>query len=605
MKRNNIRAGRLLALLLAAMLLACGCTANTADVGEAAETKVSSPAAVSPDEDETDAAGGGAPQNGMGGGMPGGMGGMPGNTNAGVTVEVAAIHADLSNRDTEGAWDDAAATRITLSGATAAVDGAGAAFADGTLTISEAGVYVLSGAFAGGVTIEAMKDDKVQLVLNGAEITCDNGPALTVKKADKVFLSVAEGTVNALTDAATYANQDDDNEPDACVFSKSDLTINGAGALTITGNYDHGIVSKDALVVYDTALTVTAAGDGLKSNDGTSIAGDAKLTLTAGGDAVETEGDCIVESGDLVIQAGDDGIHADGGVYVNGGTVDVRSSVEGLEGLVVCIAGGTVNVVSTDDGLNATGDVVTTDTTAAATAADDAATQPGGRGGMGGGTFAVVPGAIIAVLGGKLTVHAGGDGLDSNGDLLIAGGETYVSATNNTADTAIDYNGGCELTGGTLVAIGGAGMLQSVKSGDELPVLCVTASGEQAANAAVTLADADGNTLLTYTPDRAWQNVILHAPGMRLGNAYTVLVDGSEICTVTAESAWTTYGETGGGFPGGRDGQLPGGQMKPDGQPPEGMEPPQDGGRGGQRLDGQNAPAESAPSASAGLAEES
>lgn len=511
-----------LAALLIISLLFFGCAPAVSEESVPGNAPQPAPAAAGAHSDLPPA----PPDGASGGTPPAPPEGLPGSTNVGVTAEISAKHAALSDRDMRGEWDAASAVHIALSGASATVDGTGAAFQDGKLTISKAGTYVLSGALSGCVVISAKKDDKVQLVLNGADVACSIGPALTVSKADKTFVTIAAGTINTLSDAAVYSDQDDDGEPDACLFSKGDLTINGAGTLTVTGAYRHGIVSKDALIIHDTKLSVTANGDGLKSNDGTTVAGNGALTVTAARDALETEGDCIIETGAHVLNAGNDGIHADGGVYINGGTVDVQSSTEGLEGLAVCISGGDVSVVASDDGINASG-------------GDDKS--------------GVVPGAIIAMLGGRLFVTASGDGLDSNGDLLLAGGETNISIDMHTGNSPLDYNGGCELTGGALAATGGVEMLQTVLSEDSLPILCTVLESEQAANAAITLTDGKGNPLLTFSPANSWQSAILRAPSMAVGDTVTLAVDGAPLYSVTLENGWNPYGKApniGGGMPG-------------------------------------------------------
>lgn len=503
--------------MLTAILL-CGC-APEKKAPDAASTTTPLPTLTGGADHGTEAIPGKPPAP-FGGGAPAGMA-------VGVTTQVQAVHADISKRDANGTWEDASAVHISFSGASAEIDGTGASFDAGILTIHAAGTYVVSGDLHGSIVIDAEKDDKIQLVLNGANIACDNGPALHVRRADKVFITAAAGTANALSDASAYEDADDGDTPDGCLFSKDDLTINGAGSLAITGSYKHGVVGKDALVVCDTQLTVTAATDGIKSNDGTTITGNATLTVTAADDAIETEGDCIIESGAVTMHAGGNGVHADGGIYVNDGLVDVQSSVEGMEGLVVCFSGGETRIVSSDDGVNATG-------------SEEAKSD-------------VIPGAIIAVLGGKLSVSASGDGLDSNGDLLIAGGETYVSIDMHTGNGALDASGGCEYTGGVLAATGGADMLQTVLSDEEHPILCVVTETEQAANTIITLSK-NGDALLAFTPAFSWQSVVLCAPAVAIGDTLTLSVGNAALCTVSMDSAWTAYGNSGFG------GQRPGGK---------------------------------------------
>ena len=157
------------------------------------------------------------------------------------------------------------------------------------LTITEAGVYVLSGTYEDRmIIIEAGKEDKVQLVLDNAVLTNRNGPAIYVRSADKVFLTAAEGTVNTISDGSNYTLTDDETTPDAAVFSKDDLTINGAGTLTINGNCKHAVVSKDDLVITAKDLTLNAVNIGLNGKDSVTIL-DAGVIVTAGSDGIHSE----------------------------------------------------------------------------------------------------------------------------------------------------------------------------------------------------------------------------------------------------------------------------------------------------------------------------
>ena len=611
---NHKTPWRALAAMLALLLALSGCVAGDTDTVRAADAQLSESAASGEETAPTAPDAANAPT------------GMPGMGTAGVTTQAAPLAAELSDRDKSGEYDAATAVSIALSGDTATIDGAGASIEGGVLTVSEAGTYVLTGALSGQILIEATSEDKIQLVLSNASVTCADGPALLIMQADKVFLTLPAGTASTLTDGSAYAEAYGESKADACVFSKDDLTVNGTGSLTVAGNYKHGIATKDDLVLYDAALTVTAVETGVKANNSISVGGGANASITAGQDGCNTEGDFIMEGGALTISAGDDGVHADYNLTVNGGTVNVGQSEEGFEALAICITGGTVDIVSNDDGVNATSSAETADATGSEPAAEQPALDAalgaqetpaaeqdvsagdafgqgfpgkgGGFGGRGGGTFEVVEGAIIAILGGELSVTAGGDGLDSNGDLLISGGTTIVASTGQ-GDSALDYNGGSEISGGTLVAAGAAGMAQAIYGSESVPVLTATADEGIPAGTELTLLDAQGKALVACTIPAAWQNVVLHAPDMAVGGTYTLQAGTVEICTATLEGAQTSYGSAGMQFggPGGRghDAAMPEGM-----QPPEGMEPPVGGmgGRGGGRRGGAETAQDATASAS-------
>ena len=255
---------------------------------------------------------------------------------------------EYSNRDLDASYDAAAATKIDLSSV------------KGDVTIDAAGTYVLSGTMNGCVIIDISEEEKVQVVLAGVTITNQTGPCIFVKQADKCFITLAEGTTNTLTDGASCALEDGEDEPNAALFSKEDLTINGTGALSIAANYRHGIKSKDDLVITGGTITINAVEDALNGKDCVKICGGT-FTLNAGEDGIQASNDTdagrgfvAIDSGTFAITAGDDGIHAETLLRIAGGNVDIQKSYEGLEGLEVRIDGGTVSVVSSDDGLNAT-----------------------------------------------------------------------------------------------------------------------------------------------------------------------------------------------------------------------------------------------------------
>ena len=170
---------------------------------------------------------------------------------SGTTASAAPVEVTYGTEDTSAAYDAASATAIVFSGSTMSIQGSGASAKGSVLTISAAGTYILSGTLtAGQVVVDAGKEDTVRLILNGVSITCANSAPLYAKKAAKTILTLADGTQNALTDGASYTFPDaETDEPSAAVFSKNDLTINGGGTLTVTGQYNNGIASKDVLTI--------------------------------------------------------------------------------------------------------------------------------------------------------------------------------------------------------------------------------------------------------------------------------------------------------------------------------------------------------------------
>ncbi len=332
----------------------------------------------------------------------------------------------FSDRDLDPSYDKVTAA-ITLADGAVSFTGSGVAVSGDDVTITAAGVYVLTGTLTdGSVTVAAGEEDKVQLVLNGVSVTNSDGPALYVKSADKVFLTLADGSDNAFADGSGYTAEDDGKDLDAAVFSRSDLTINGAGRLTVAGNNKHGVVSKDDLVIVGATLTVTARNSALSGKDCVKIAA-AVLELTAGTDGVHSDNDedadrgfVYIHSGDITVKAGDDGVHAVTTLTVDGGTLTVTAA-EGLEATVVTVNGGQITIAASDDGINA--------------ARKSSAYTP-----------------LVEINGGEITITMGAgdtDGVDSNGNIVINGGTISV-----TGNSTFDYEGTGVINGGTVIVNG-------------------------------------------------------------------------------------------------------------------------------------------------------
>ena len=417
----------------------------------------------------------------------------------------------FTSNDQNTDWTATAA--ITLSGETATVSGPGAYVNDGSVTIASAGYYDVSGTLTdGSLTVDAEKNAKVFIRLNGVSITCSNDAAIRINQADKVFLTLAAGTENTVTSGETYSAAALADKADGAIFSHDDLTINGSGALTVTAAYKHGIAGGDSLRIAGGTITVTAPSDTIHVNDSLHVTG-ASLTLSAG----------------------DDALHSDTSIAILGGGITVNSCSEGIEAPEILIEDGDITVTSTDDGINACG----TET------ADGS-----------------LPG--VTINGGTVTLlnpsGRDADGIDSNGNIDINGGLVYISLVGDGSNCALDYgseNGGiCRINGGTVVACGGSTMLETMSETSTQPSL-LYAGTTQAAGTEVALQDADGKTLLTFAAPNSFSAVLVSCPEMQLGSTCTLTL-GAASQEITLTQVADSYGVSGsmgqGGGPGGMGG---------------------------------------------------
>ena len=287
------------------------------------------------------------------------------------------LDVDTHYSEQDLSWDTSSETAIDLSNPTATD---GVTVEDGTLTITKAGTYKLSGEYQGQIKVETADSDAVRLVLDNANITNSSGAALNVVNADEVILYSASGTTNTISDGADYTATGED-DPDAVVYSKADLTIAGEGTLKVNGNHEDGIHTSDGLVMASGTLEVNAANTGIKGKDYVDILGGT-INVTAQQDGIKSTNDTDegqgwtrLSNGTVTVNAGDDGFKASRVVEISGGSLTVEQSDEGIEAQYINVSGGDVNVTSADDGMNASLKTSDSESTDSSANTSDAANQ--------------------------------------------------------------------------------------------------------------------------------------------------------------------------------------------------------------------------------------
>jgi len=335
---------------------------------------------------------------------------------------------------------------------------------NGTITITKGGTYRMSGDYTGQVKVQAPKTDKVQLILDGVNITNETGSAINVASADEAVIYTSRGSTNNLSDGPEYAVQGK-KEADSTIYSTANLTLAGDGTLNVAGKFDETVHTTKGLVVAGGALNVNSSKTGLKGKDYVDIQGGT-LRIEAAKDAIKatnTEkqglGWARVAGGDTVLRAGDDGIKALRTLEILDGKLTIEGSEEGLEGQYVNIHGGNTLINSNNDGVNASlKDQLPNDQEYEDQKEDsdqpDASPVP-----LGGArdTTEVID-TVINMTGGNVTLNVGADGMDSNGFETYTGGTLLVNGPTNDDNNPLDPNGDLLINGDATITAAGGGL---------------------------------------------------------------------------------------------------------------------------------------------------
>lgn len=444
-------------------------------------------------------------------------------------VDFSKTDADMfTERDKGVAYNESESITIKLNGSSATASSDSVKITGSTVTITENATHIISGTLDDGmIIVDADKTAKLQLVFDGVKINSEASAALYILQADKVFITLAEGSENILSNGGTFTVIDENNI-DAALFSKQDLTINGAGSLTVTSPAGHGIVSKDDLVITGGTYSVSCASHGIDANDNVRITGETSIAIDAGKDGIHAEniddvalGFVYISNGKMDIEAQGDGVSAGsylqlekgvlkvvaGGGSVNGSkessdswggfigggrpggkgqvapTSDTDESSTSMKGIKaensMLISGGTINVNSADDAVHSNISV----------------TINGGSLELASGDDAIHTEEKLTVTGGTINITESYEGLEAL-DIDIQGGDIKLVALDDGLNAA-GGNDSSGITGGRDGMFGGG---MSSNSNGSIAIsggeLYINASGD-GIDANGTLEISGGYTVVT------------------------------------------------------------------------------------------------------------
>ncbi len=413
----------------------------------------------------------------------------------------------FTDNDYDTDYDEDSAIAVSLNGDSISCTSVKASVNGTTITLTSGATYIFSGKLDNGSIIVDAKDTKPHIIFNNVDITNNNFASLYVKEADKVFITLIDGTTNSLSNVNGFI-QIDDNNVDGVIFSKQDLTINGSGAISISSPYGNGIVCKDDLVLAGGSYTIDAANHGLDANDSIRIC-DVVATIEAGKDGIHAEnsddealGYIYIASGEFDITAADDGIssnltieieagtfniytgpayttlntslkgikatssilisdgaytinsfddsiHSNSSVVINGGTLNISTSDDGIHAdEILQIANGTINITKSYEGLEAL-TINVSGGNISMVCSDDGLNAAGGNDSSG-VTNSGMPTRPGGGHGRPGDNFGGGGASSGNGYIKISGGYLYIQASGD----GIDANGSLSITGGVVYVCG-------------------------------------------------------------------------------------------------------------------------------------------------------
>ena len=367
------------------------------------------------------------------------------------TAVVSSVTSGIDDEDQDSSWDKSSSTLITLTGTSASVDGSGASVDQNIITITSSGTYAVSGTLSDGQIVVDTKDtNPVRLVLNGASVASSGSAPIYIENAARVILILAEGTENTLADGSEYTYTDEEEEePNAALFSKSDLTINGTGSLSIDANFKHGINCKDSLKILDATIDVDAVSDGIRGKDSIAVR-NANITVNAGSDGMQSSNDkdsslgyIVIESGAFRITAGNDGMQAETTLLIKGGDFTVttgggsenapaRTDAQNMPGGNGSFPG----TAQTADSVSTSDVTASVDTTVASDTDDTASDSMKG----------LKAGTDITIENGTFTIDTADDSIHSGGSLELTDGTFTLS----TGDDGLHADSTMQLDGGTV-----------------------------------------------------------------------------------------------------------------------------------------------------------
>lgn len=406
------------------------------------------------------------------------------------------------------------------------------------LTITASGVYHITGSLSdGSILVNAGSDGVVKLILDNVSIKNSSGPAISCIAGDDLIIELVGE--NYLEDGSSYS-ADLDEDINGTIYSKADLTFEGNGELNLIANYQDGIVGKDDLKFNSGTYHITAADDGVRGKDSVYIV-DGTFDIVSKGDSIKStnetdagKGFVLIEKGNIAIASGDDGIRAARTLMIQSGNINITKSYEGLEAQKIIINDGEISVIASDDGINAGG------------SSDNTSNNP-----MAGDTN-----CELTFNGGTTYVNASGDGVDSNGYIYFNGGKVIIDGPTNNGNGALDSGISITMNGGEVIAVGSSGMAETLGTTSSINNASIYFTSSQKAGTKIEIKNSNDETIIEHTSAKAFNHMSVGTAYFKLGETYTIYLDGAKYQSFIISDIVTTVGNSN------SNNMMPGGQNR-------------------------------------------
>ena len=457
-----------------------------------------------------------------------------------------------------------------------------------TIEICDGGVYHLTGNIDDGYIIIGT-NSYVKLILDNVKINNSNGPCIIINNARQIVIELARDSVNYLTDGFNYDNV----LYDGCLFSKSNLVLQGNGTLNIVSNYKDGIVCNDNLKILSGNYIIDSVDDGIRGNDSIYVS-NGTFDITSGGDSFKVtniidnkKGFMYIENGNFVINSYGDGFEVSNSLIINDGVFKIKTkSINGdkqskkgfkaLGNIIInngkftmdnmddsfnsknnmYIENGNFIIQSRDDGIKAINDLIIKNSNLVIKEAYE---------GIEGGNVYIYNGSYnikvrddginvkkddddektreqLMVVGnllienGNFIIEAEADGFDVNGNITINNGTIFIDAASIMSENAVDYNGYCNINGGILIGVSGHNLLAQGASDTSKQHSLMYYLTEGYSPSEFLIIDNDNKEVFRYKTKKEYRNIFVSSKNLEKNKIYSLKIGGKTISKINLTS---------------------------------------------------------------------